>query len=99
MNFQVCLLLSAVLFSLGVLGVMIRRNILVIFMSVEIMLNAVNLVFVAAARQFGTVDGHVLTFFVIALAAAEVGIGLAIVIALFRNKETVDVDHLRLLKW
>ena len=93
------LMLSFILFAIGTLGVLTRRNILIIFMSIEIMLNAVNLVFVAYARHFGTSDGHVLAFFVIALAAAEAGVGLAIVIALFRNKETVDTEHLRMLKW
>ena len=99
MNFQAYLILSALLFSIGLLGVLIRRNVLIIFMSVELMLNAVNLVFVAASRQLGEMDGHVLAFFTIAIAAAEIGIGLAIVVAIYRNKATVDVEHLRLMKW
>jgi len=93
------LILAAILFSIGILGVLIRRNILVIFMSVEIMLNAVNLTFVAFSRLHGHMDGHVFVFFIIALAAAEAGVGLAIVISIFRNRESVDVEHLKLMKW
>ena len=99
MSIQYYLYLSALLFVIGTVGVLIRRNILVIFMSLELILNAVNLAFVAFARMHGNIDGHIFSFFVIALAAAEAGIGLAIVIAIYRNKETVDVEHLRLMKW
>jgi len=99
MEFTGSLILSAVLFSIGILGVLIRRNLLVIFMSIELMMNAVNLALVAFSRASGLVDGHVFVFLIIALAAAEVGVGLAIVIAIFRNRETVDVEHLRLMKW
>jgi len=99
MNLQFYLYLSAILFSIGIVGVLIRRNILVIFMSIEIMLNAGNLALITFSKIHGHVDGHVFAFFIIALAAAEAGIGLAIVIAIYRNKETVDVEHLRFLKW
>ena len=91
--------LSAVLFAIGVIGVLTRRNVIVIFMSVELMLNAVNLSFVAFARQFGQVAGQVFVFFVMTVAAAEVAVGLAIIIALFRNKETINVEEVNLLRW
>jgi len=92
------LILSGILFSLGVLGVLFRRNILIIFMAIELMLNAVNLAFIAIARYSNSVDGQLLVFFVIAVAAAEVSVGLAIIITIFRNKETVDVDAMNLMK-
>jgi NADH-quinone oxidoreductase subunit K len=92
------LYLSAVLFFTGVFGVLFRRNLIVIFMSIELMLNAVNLSFVAFARQVGSVDGHVAAFFVMALAAAEAGIGLAILVMLFRNRTTVQADDLTLMR-
>lgn len=91
--------LSAVLFVIGVVGVLTRRNAIVIFMSVELMLNAVNLSFVAFARYRGEATGQMFVFFVMTVAAAEVAVGLAIIIALFRNKETVDVSQINLLKW
>ena len=91
--------LSAILFSIGVAGVLLRRNAIVIFMSIELMLNAVNLAFVAFARHLGLASGQVIVFFVLAVAAAEVAVGLAIIIALFRNRETVDVGQVNLLKW
>jgi NADH-quinone oxidoreductase subunit K len=93
------LLLGAVLFSIGVLGVLVRRNVIVIFMSIELMLNAVNLVFVAFARQWQSMDGQVIVFFVMTVAAAEAAVGLAIIIAVFRNRETVNADELNLLRW
>jgi NADH-quinone oxidoreductase subunit K len=93
------LLLSAFLFFLGVVGVAIRRNALIIFMCIELMLNAVNLSFVAFARAHGSMDGHVFVFFVMAVATAEVAVGLAIIIAIYRNRETVDVAELNVLKW
>ena len=92
------MILSALLFSIGVAGVLIRRNAIVIFMCIELMLNAVNLLFVAFARHHGSGEGQVFVFFVMAVAAAEVAVGLAIIIALFRNRETVDVGELNLLK-
>lgn len=92
------LFLSAALFSIGLLGLMVRRNILVLFMSVELLLNAANLSFIAFSRFRGTLDGHVAGFFVIAVAAAEAAVGLAIVIAIFRNKGTVQTTHLKMMK-
>ncbi len=91
--------LSAVLFTLGVLGVMLRRNAIIILMSVELMLNSVNLTLVAFSQAMGDVSGQVLVFFVMSVAAAEAAIGLAIVIAIFRNKLTVDVSEINLFKY
>jgi NADH-quinone oxidoreductase subunit K len=92
------LLVSAVLFVIGVVGVLVRRNALIIFMSVELMLNAGNLAFVAFARQLQSLDGQVFVFFVMTVAAAEVAVGLAIIVNLFRLRETVFVDEINLLK-
>ena len=91
--------LSAAIFAIGVAGVLIRRNILVMFMSIELMLNAVNLAFIALARQQGTMDGQVIVFFVMTVAAAEAAVGLAIIISSFRNRETVNADELNLMRW
>lgn len=93
------LLLSVALFTLGVLGVFLRRNVITVLMSVELMLNAVNLAFVAFSRVWGTLDGQVLVFFVMTVAAAEAAVGLAIVIALQRHRDTLDVDAFNLMKW
>jgi len=92
------LILAAVLFTIGAVGVLVRRNIIVIFMSIELMLNAVNLVFVAFSRQLHSMDGQVVVFFVMTVAAAEAALGLAIIIAAFRNRETVNADELNLLR-
>lgn len=92
------LLLAAVLFTLGMFGVLVRRNALVVFMCVELMLNAANLTFVAFARQRGDDLGHVSAFFIIAVAAAEAAIGLAIVIAVFRSRGTINVEEIRTMK-
>ncbi|MFL5355790.1 NADH-quinone oxidoreductase subunit NuoK [Archangium sp.] len=92
------LILAAALFCLGMFGVLIRRNALVIFMCVELMLNAANLTFLAFARQRGDLAGHVSAFFVIAVAAAEASIGLAIVIAVFRSRGTVSIEEIRTMK-
>lgn len=92
------LLLSAILFSLGVAGVLLRRNVIMIFMSIELMLNAVNLTFVAFSKFLNNLDGHIFTFMVMTVAAAEAAVGLAIVIAIFRNKPTANVDEINLLK-
>ena len=92
------LALSAVLFSIGVVGVIVRRDPLVIFMSIELMLNAANLAFVAFARHLQSLDGQVFVFFVMTVAAAEVAIGLAIIVNVFRLKETVYVDEIDLLR-
>jgi NADH-quinone oxidoreductase subunit K len=93
------LALAAVLFSIGVVGVLVRRNIIVILMAIELMLNAVNLTFVALARQLGSIDGQVIVFFVMTVAAAEAAVGLAIVIAAFRNRPTLNADELAVLRW
>ncbi len=93
------LLLSALLFALGVCGVLLRRGAISILMSIELMLNAANLAFITFARQFGETDGQIFAFFIITLAAAEAAVGLAIVIALFRLRESTDVDEMSLLKW
>jgi NADH-quinone oxidoreductase subunit K len=91
--------LSAAIFVIGVAGVLLRRNILVMFMSIELMLNAVNLAFVTLARRMGSMDGQVIVFFVMTVAAAEAAVGLAIIISIFRNRETVNADELNLMKW
>jgi NADH-quinone oxidoreductase subunit K len=93
------LILSAILFILGAVGVLIRRNALVMFMSVEMMLNAANLTLITYSRFLESVDGQVFVLLVMAVAAAEVAVGLAIVVSLFRHKETTDVDEMNLLKW
>jgi NADH-quinone oxidoreductase subunit K len=93
------LVLSAVLFTIGTAGVFLRRNLITILLSVEIMLNAVNLTFVAVGRFLGTVDGQIIVFFVITVAAAEAAVGLAIVIALFRHRDTLSPDAFMSLKW
>ncbi|HVN87864.1 MAG TPA: NADH-quinone oxidoreductase subunit NuoK [Candidatus Binatia bacterium] len=93
------LVLSAILFAIGAVGVLIRRNVIVIFMSIELMLNAVNLLFVAFARQWHAMDGQVIVFFVMTVAAAEAAVGLAIIISMFRGRETTNVDELNLLRW
>jgi len=92
------LLLSAVLFSIGVAGVLIRRNAIVVFMCVELMLNAVNLSFITFAKTNGSLDGQVLAFFVMAVAAAEVVVGLGILVAIFRKRSSTSVDDVNLLK-
>jgi NADH-quinone oxidoreductase subunit K len=93
------LLLSGILFCIGTAGVFLRRNLITILLSIEIMLNAVNLTFVAAGRYLQTVDGQIITFFVMTVAAAEAAVGLALVIALFRHNETLSPDAFTLLKW
>ncbi len=92
------LALSALLFTMGVAGVLLRRNALVVFMSIEVMLNSVNLSFVAFARQLGAIAGQVTVFFVMVIAAVEVVVGLAIIIAIFRTRDTVDLDDVDLLR-
>ena len=93
------LILSAILFAIGAGGVLIRRNIITILLSVEIMLNAVNLSFVAFGRALGTADGQIIVFFVMTVAAAEAAVGLAIVIGLFRHRESLNPDSFTNLKW
>jgi len=91
------LAVSAILFAIGTMGVLLRRNAIVIFMCVELMLNAVNIAFVAFAQRLG-VAGQIFVFFVMAVAAAEAAVGLAIILAVYRHKETVDLQHINLLK-
>jgi NADH-quinone oxidoreductase subunit K len=93
------LVLSAILFAIGTAGVFLRRNVITILLSIEIMLNAVNLTFVAFGRGFGTADGQIIVFFVMTVAAAEAAVGLAIVIALFRHHESLNPEMFRTLKW
>ncbi|HET6401273.1 MAG TPA: NADH-quinone oxidoreductase subunit NuoK [Candidatus Kapabacteria bacterium] len=93
------LAVSAILFVIGTAGVLFRRNAIVIFMSVELMLNAVNLTLIAFSQFLGDQTGQILVFFVMTVAAAEAAVGLAIIIALFRNKQTVDVAKMNILKW
>jgi NADH-quinone oxidoreductase subunit K len=90
--------LSVVLFTIGSMGVLLRRNAIIIFMSVEMMLNSANLAFVSFARYLGDLDGQVLVFFVITVAAAEVAVGLALIVAIFRTKNSISLDDLNLLK-
>ena len=92
------LIVSAILFSLGVFGVLVRRNVIIIFMCIELMLNAVNLTFVALARYLGNIDGQIFSFMTMTVAAAEASVGLAIVIAIFRQNPTANVDEINLLK-
>jgi NADH-quinone oxidoreductase subunit K len=91
--------LSAMLFTIGVVGVLVRRNVIIVFMCIELMLNSVNLTLAAFSSYLGDQTGQVLVFFVMAVAAAEAAVGLAIVISLFRNKQTVNIDEINILKW
>ena len=93
------LVLSAILFTLGVVGVLIRRNAIIIFMCIELMLNAVNLSFVTFAHYLNSMQGQLFVFFTMTVAAAEAAVGLAIIVAVFRNKETVNIDDINIMKW
>ena len=93
------LIVSAILFAIGTAGVFVRRNLITILLSIEIMLNAVNLSFVAFGRQLGSYDGQIITFFVITVAAAEAAVGLAIIIALYRHRESLNPDAFTSLRW
>ncbi len=93
------LALSAILFTLGVIGVVVRRNAIVVFMCIELMLNAVNLSFIAMARSLASLDGQIIVLFVMTVAAAEAAVGLAIIINIYRGRETVNVDEINLLRW
>lgn len=93
------LILSAILFTIGVLGVLVRRNAIVVFMSIEIMLNAVNISLIGFDRYLDQDSGQIFSFMVMCVAAAEVSVGLAIIISLFRNKPTINLDEFNLLKW
>jgi NADH-quinone oxidoreductase subunit K len=92
------IVLSVILFTLGALGVLVRRNPLIIFMSVELMLNGANLAFVTFARQYNTFSGQIFVFFVMTVAAAEVAVGLALIVAIFRTKHSIDVDQMSSMK-
>ncbi|HUE03412.1 MAG TPA: NADH-quinone oxidoreductase subunit NuoK [Bryobacteraceae bacterium] len=92
------LMLSAVLFALGIAGFLLRRNIITVFMSIELMLNAVNLTFIAFAYQWKQVDGHIFSFFVMVVAAAEAAVGLAIILTVFKNRETLNIDDISSMK-
>ncbi len=93
------LVLSALLFAIGTAGVFLRRNVITVLLSIEIMLNAVNLTFIAFGRALGSADGQIIMFFVVTVAAAEAAVGLALVIALFRHRETLNPDVFTTLKW
>jgi NADH-quinone oxidoreductase subunit K len=93
------LALAGLLFTVGIVGALVRRNAIVIFMFIELMLNAVNLAFVTFARMRGNIDGQVFVFFVLVVAAAEVVVGLAIIVSIFRRRHTATVDDVSLLKW
>ncbi|MBW6510580.1 MAG: NADH-quinone oxidoreductase subunit NuoK [Desulfuromonadaceae bacterium] len=90
---------SAILFSLGTFGVLTRKNAIVIFMCIELMLNSVNLTFIALSRHLGSMDGQVFVFFIMTVAAAEAAVGLALMISFYRNRESIDVEDMNLLKW
>ena len=92
------IILSLIIFSIGILGVLIRKNAIIIFMSIELMLNAVNLSLVGFSRYYNSVDGQVFVFLVMTLAAAEVAVGLAIIVSLFRNKQTINIDEINILR-
>ena len=98
-NLNSYLIVSAILFAIGTIGVLTRKNVIVIFMCIELMLNAVNLTFVAFSRHLGNLDGQVFVFFIMTVAAAEAAVGLALIIAFFNNKATIDVDDVNLMKW
>ncbi|HRI86237.1 MAG TPA: NADH-quinone oxidoreductase subunit NuoK [Ignavibacteria bacterium] len=93
------LLVSAVLFSIGVIGVLVRRNAIIIFMCIELMLNSINLTLVAFSSFLGNINGQIFVFIVMTVAAAEAAIGLAIIISMFRNKESLNIDEINILKW
>lgn len=97
--FHYYLLLSAIIFAIGVTGVIIRRNLIVILMSIELMLNAVNLTFITFSRSLGAIEGQVMVVFVMTVAAAEAVVGLAIIISLFRHRQTLDPQEMQMLKW
>ncbi len=93
------LILAAVLFGIGTIGVLITRNVIVIFMSIELMLNAANLALIAFSRGMNVLDGHVFVFLVLTVAAAEAAVGLAMIVLIFRNRETINIDRFGIMKW
>ena len=92
------IILSIIIFSIGIMGVLFRKNVIIIFMSIELMLNAVNLSLVGFSRYYNSVDGQVFVFLIMTLAAAEVAVGLAIIVSLFRNKQTIKIDEINILR-
>jgi NADH-quinone oxidoreductase subunit K len=98
-NLNGYLIVSAILFAIGTIGVLTRKNAIVIFMCIELMLNAVNLTFVAFSRHFEHFDGQIFVLFIMTVAAAEAAVGLALMIAFFKNKESIDVDDVNMMKW
>ena len=92
------IILSIIIFAIGIMGVLFRKNAIIIFMSIELMLNAVNLSLVGFSRYYNSVDGQVFVFLVMTLAAAEVAVGLAIIVSLFRNKQTINIDEMNILR-
>ena len=98
-NLNNYLIVSAILFAIGTIGVLTRKNVIVMFMCIELMLNAVNLTFVAFSRHLGNLDGQVFVFFIMTVAAAEAAVGLALIIAFFNNKESINVEDVNLMKW
>jgi NADH-quinone oxidoreductase subunit K len=98
-NLNGYLIVSAILFAIGTIGVLTRKNVIVIFMCIELMLNAVNLTFVAFSRYLGNLDGQVFVFFIMTVAAAEAAVGLALIIAFFNNKQSIDVNDVNMMKW
>ncbi len=99
MEINFYLILALLLFSIGVIGVLTRRNAIVVFMCIELMLNSVNLVFVTFSSFLGNLNGQIFVFFIMSVAAAEAAVGLAIIIALYRNKSTINLDEINILKW
>ena len=93
------LVLAIVLFGIGTVGVLITRNMIVLFMSIELMLNAANMVLIAFSRALNLVDGHVIVFLVLTIAAAEAAVGLSLIVMVYRNRETIDMDRFSLMKW
>lgn len=93
------LILAVVLFGIGTIGVLISRNMIILFMSIELMLNAANLVLIAFSRAMNVVDGHAFVFLVLTVAAAEAAVGLAMIVTIFRNRESINIDRLSLMKW
>jgi len=99
MDINFYLILALLLFSIGVIGVLVRRNAIIVFMCIELMLNSVNLIFVTFSSFLGNQTGQIFVFFIMTVAAAEAAIGLAIIVALYRNKATVNLDEINILKW
>jgi len=98
-NLNGYLIVSAILFAIGTIGVLTRKNAIVIFMCIELMLNAVNLTFIALSRHLGHLDGQIFVIFIMTVAAAEAAVGLALMIAFYNNKESIDVEDVNLMKW